>query len=81
MRTEKAPGHFDERAESFDAALGASLRAGQPAVDVDLARELWASVDAIVELAELGDLGPGQVDYDGAPYGVQYWVMRWTCND
>ena len=30
-----------------------------PAVDVDLARELWASVDAIVELAELlpSDLG------------------------
>jgi hypothetical protein len=79
MRTEKAPGHFDERAEAFDAALGASLRAGHPAVDVDLARELWASVDAIVELAELdGDLGQGQVDYDEAPYGVQYWVVRWT---
>ena len=29
MRTEKAPGHFDERAEAFDAALGASLRAGR----------------------------------------------------
>lgn len=77
MRTEKAPGHFDERAEAFDAALGASLRAGHPAVDVDLARELWASVDAIVELAELGgDLGEAQVDYDDAPYGVQYWVIR-----
>ncbi|MDX6374467.1 MAG: hypothetical protein QOD98_3455 [Nocardioidaceae bacterium] len=78
MRTEKAPGHFDERAEAFDAALGASLRAGRPAVDVALARELWASVDAIVELAELDDLGEVQVDYDDAPYGVQYWVVRWT---
>jgi hypothetical protein len=77
-RTEKAPGHLDERAEAFDAALGASLRAGHPAVDVDLARELWASVDAIVELAELDTLGDAQVDYDDAPYGVQYWVMRWT---
>jgi hypothetical protein len=77
MRTEKAPGHFDERAEGFDAALGESLRAGRPAVDVALARELWASVDAIVELADFGDLGPAQVDYDDAPYGVQYWVMRW----
>ncbi len=28
-RTEKAPGHFDERAEAFDAELGASLRAGR----------------------------------------------------
>jgi hypothetical protein len=78
MRTEKAPGHFDERAEAFDAALGASLRAGRPAVDADLARQLWASADAVAELAELDDgLGEAQVDYDDAPYGVQYWVMRW----
>jgi hypothetical protein len=79
MRTEKAPGHFDERAEAFDAAVGTSLRAGHPALDVGLARELWADVDAIVELAELDDLGPGQVDYDDAPFGVQYWVVRWNC--
>jgi len=81
-RTEKAPGHFDERAEAFDAALGESLRAGRPAVDAELARELWASVDSIVELAELGlgGLGEAEVDYDDAPYGVQYWVMRWTCD-
>jgi hypothetical protein len=77
-RTEKAPGYFDERAESFDAALGSSLRAGRPAVDVRLARELWASVGAIVELNDIGDLGPGQVDYDDAPYGVQYWVVRFA---
>ncbi len=77
MRTEKAPGHFDERAEAFDAALGESLRAGRPAVDVDLARELWASVDALVALGELDDLGEARVDYDDAPYGVQYWVVRW----
>ncbi len=76
MRSEKAPGHFDERAAAFDEALAASLRAGRPAVDEGLARELWASVDAIVQLADLDDLGPAQVDYDDAPYGVQYWVMR-----
>jgi hypothetical protein len=80
-RTEKAPGHFDERAERFDRALGEALRAGHPAVDLALARELWASTDALVELAELdGDLGEAQVDYDDAPYGVQYWVMRWDCS-
>lgn len=78
-RTEKAPGHLDDRAAAFDAALGESLRSGRPAVDVDLARELWASVDGLVELAALGPLGEAQVDYDDAPYGVQYWVMRWTC--
>ena len=77
-RTEKAPGHFDERAEAFDAALGASLRAGRPAVDVELARELWADVDAIVELAELADgLGDARLHYDDAPFGVQYWVLGW----
>jgi hypothetical protein len=82
-RTEKAPGHFDERAEAFDAALGESLRAGRPVVDVALARELWASVEALVELGELGldafgSLGAARVDYDDAPYGVQYWVNSWT---
>ena len=77
-RTAKAPGHLDERAADFDRALGQSLRAGHPQVDVDLARELWASVDGIAALAALGDLGPARVDYDDDPYGVQYWVMRWS---
>lgn len=77
MRSEKAPGHLDERAHGFDEALGASLRSGRPAVDTDLARELWASVDGITRLRELGDLGNGRVDYDADPFGVQYWVMRW----
>jgi hypothetical protein len=77
-RTEKAPGHFDERAEAFDAALGESLRAGRPAVDLDLADELWASVHALVALEDLGPLGEARVDYDDAPYGVQYWVVQWN---
>jgi hypothetical protein len=81
MRTEKAPGHFDERAARFDAALGESLRAGRPEVDAVLARELWASVDGISGLAATSHLSRGQVDYDDAPYGVQYWVMRWSDGD
>ncbi|ABL83652.1 MULTISPECIES: hypothetical protein [unclassified Nocardioides] len=76
-RTEKAPGFLDERAAAFDAALGASLRAGRPEVDAGLAAELWASVAGIERLAGLGDLGPAQVDYDDDPFGVQYWVLRW----
>ena len=75
-RTEKAPGHFDERAEGFDAALGASLRAGEPVIDVALAEELWADVAALEGLTGLSE---ARVDYDEAPYGVQYWVMRWNC--
>ena len=76
-RTERAPGHLDERSSGFDEALGAALRAGRPEVDTALAAELWASVDGIVRMAGLGDLGPAGVDYDDDPFGVQYWVMRW----
>lgn len=77
-RSEKAPGHLDERSFAFDDALGASLRAGRPEVDVTLAGELWASVDGIVRMRELGDLGTARVVYEGDPFGVQYWVMRWA---
>ena len=39
---------------------------------------MWADVDAIVELAGVvPDLELERVDYDAAPYGVQYWVLRW----
>jgi hypothetical protein len=75
-RTEKAPGHLDERAEAFDAGLGRALRAGTFDADLSLADELLADVG---QIARLGDLaaGPARVDYDDDPFGVQYWVMRW----
>ncbi|HET6166401.1 MAG TPA: hypothetical protein VFE07_06200 [Marmoricola sp.] len=83
-RTEKAPGHFDERAAEFDAAIGTALAEGDPAalatIDLALADELWALPDADV-LRTLGDrvgrVTSAQVDHDDAPYGVQYWVVRW----
>ena len=81
-RTEKAPGHLDERAAAFDADVGRCLRDGLwesvRKIDRDLARELWASVDAIVEMASLTPrLTLAHADYDDDPYGVQYWVLRW----
>ncbi|MDP2775163.1 MAG: hypothetical protein Q8O61_16545 [Nocardioides sp.] len=79
-RSEKAPGHLDERAVAFDEALRASLVAGRLGdLDQDLARELWADVDGLVRLGREVDLDPAsvQVDYDDDPYGVQYWVIRW----
>ncbi len=91
MRTEKAPGAFDERAEAFDAAVGKALAAGDLAalesIDLALATELWAGDDALV-LAALGRrlarsgtrVVDVQVDFDDAPYGVQYWVVRWECS-
>jgi hypothetical protein len=81
-RTEKAPGHFDERAQGFDAALGEALRTGDldalRGIDRALAAELWADVEALTELEDL-EVTDVQVDYDDAPYGVQYWVVRWQC--
>lgn len=81
-RTEKAPGHFDDRAEAFDTALGAALRTGDLesllVLDQSLARELWADIDELVDLAAgLQAVTSVDVDYDDDPYGVQYWVVRW----
>jgi len=81
-RTEKAPGFFDERAEVFDASLRAALATPAPEalrqVDVTLANELWADVAALPQLADLlTGARTVSVDHDAAPYGVQYWVMRW----
>lgn len=85
-RTEKAPGHLDERAADFDATLGGALTGCDPAalagLDQELARELWASTEAFPRLAEL--LTPEAevtVDFEGDPYGVQYWVIRWEIPD
>ncbi len=79
-RTEKAPGHLDERAASFDDALGAGLRAGDlTGVDLTLATELWASVEGIAGLRDVLRGEAATVDYDDDPFGVQYWVMRWRC--
>lgn len=81
-RTEKAPGHLDERAAGFDDALCAALTAPDPAalaaVDQVLAAELWADTGSFPRLAEL--LTPDaevSVDLDDDPFGVQYWVLRW----
>ncbi|UMG91169.1 hypothetical protein [Nocardioides sp. TF02-7] len=72
-RTEKAPGHLDERAEAFDAAVGAALLAPDPAalaaLDERLAAELWADVAALRELGGLlrGGGGRGGGLRRGAP--------------
>lgn len=82
-RSEKAPGHLDERAAPFDEALGRALHSGDGAalarLDASLAEELWC-FDAPVFRA-IGPLVDGlaaTVSYDDDPYGVQYWVATWT---
>lgn len=82
-RTLKAPGHLDDRAEPFDDDLRRALLEPVPAalagVDTALADELWADVAGIRALGDL--LTPAmraEVGYDDDPYGVQYWVVRWS---
>lgn len=70
-RTEKAPGHFDPRAEAFDDGLRADLGSADPT----LAAALWADVAA---LALLPPLSEGEVLFDAAPFGVHYWVAIWS---
>ncbi|SFC67983.1 hypothetical protein SAMN04487968_109148 [Nocardioides terrae] len=81
-RTEKAPGYLDPRAEAYDALLGAALAGPDLAalkdVDLELGRELLADVEALPALVDaLAGAELVSVDYADAPYGVQYWVMRW----
>ncbi len=85
-RSEKAPGHLDDRAFAFDDALAAALRSGRPeqltALDPDLAEQLWCfDAPAWCHLGQLAPApdGPVCMDYDDDPFGVRYWVTRWTC--
>jgi hypothetical protein len=83
-RGEKAPGHLDERSFDYDEAVEAALRAGTQerlrAVDVALGEELWAfDAPALRALGELDGSFEAEVDYAGDPFGVRYWVVRWTC--
>jgi hypothetical protein len=84
-RSLKAPGSLDERAEPYDATVAAALADGDPAalaaLDVDLGDELLAA--GIRALVVLGDMTKGadvtaQLRWDGAPFGVGYWVADWT---
>ncbi|HET6560552.1 MAG TPA: hypothetical protein VFG72_01645 [Marmoricola sp.] len=83
-RTERAPGHLDDRARRFDAVIEEALRSGDAAalrgLDAEPAEELWARDWAALRV--LGELLPGcpmELDYSDDPYGVQYWVGRATC--
>ncbi|MFI0982872.1 class III extradiol dioxygenase subunit B-like domain-containing protein [Streptomyces sp. NPDC021093] len=84
-RTLKAPGYLDERAEGFDAAAARALGTADTeallALDEDLACALKAAGRApwqmLAGAAEGTGLG-GQLLYEGAPYGVGYFVAAWS---
>lgn len=85
-RDEKAPGHFDPRAQAFDTALLSGLdRADARALiglDAGLGAELLATGRAALQVmahAVLG--GPGlrrALLWSDAPYGVLYALSVWT---
>lgn len=84
--TEKAPGHLDERAGPFDAAVARALAAADPdallALDAGLGTELNAVGRApwqVLAGAALAS-GPGwrgELVYSDAPFGVGYHVALW----
>ena len=82
-RSERAPGHLDERAAAFDEELGAALAAGDTAalarLDLALGDELLAS--GLRGLAGLSGMRVAEatVDHADDPFGVMYWVVRWQC--
>ena len=83
-RTEKAPGHFDDRAAGFDDTVERALRLGDMAplrdLDAGLADQLWVrDWPALLTLADLVDGCPMVVTHSEDPYGVRYWVGRATC--
>ena len=83
-RTEKAPGHLDDRAAAFDDAVERACRRGDApglrALDAGLAEELWVrDWPALLALAGLLDGCSLEIDYSDDPYGVQYWVGRAAC--
>lgn len=82
-RTEKAPGHLDERAFGFDEALERALAAGDAAALADLdpvlADDLLAAGARLLrDLAGLSVV-EASLDYADDPFGVRYWVVRWQC--
>jgi hypothetical protein len=84
-RSLSAPGYLDPRAEGFDAAVARALAAADTAalagLDATLATELQAAGRPAWQLlaGAAEDAGlHGELFYEGAPYGVGYFVAAWT---
>ena len=84
-RGEKAPGHLDQRSFGFDATIETALGEGDPHrlrdLDAALGVELWAyDVPALQALGSaVQAVTEASLTYADDPYGVRYWVARWTC--
>jgi hypothetical protein len=85
-RDPDAPGRLDPRAAVFDEAVETALRHGDGdalrGLDEDLGRRLLCSgVPALRALGAVAAPATVHVDYAGHPFGVQYWVVRWSGRD
>ncbi len=83
--TERAPGHLDERAGPFDAAVARALATADPAalaaLDPDLAGALLVAGRApwqVLAAAVGGGAWHGELLHSSAPFGVAYHVAVWT---
>lgn len=83
--TEKAPGHLDDRAGPFDAAVAEALRtadrAALAALDPELAAELLAVGRApwqVLAGATAEGTWTGELLHSSIPFGVAYHVAVWT---
>ncbi|MGH3508926.1 MAG: hypothetical protein ACRDPI_01695 [Nocardioidaceae bacterium] len=85
-RGDTAPGFLDERAFGFDDGIAAALASGDAEtlrnLDTGLADELMVLGSMAFRL--LGWLGPpdqAELAYRGDPFGVSYFVARWSFTD
>jgi hypothetical protein len=81
-RTEKAPGHLDERAEEFDATIEKALRGGPPddalALTEGLATDLWChDLPELQWLVRAAEGARGGLTHAEATHGVAWWVGVW----
>lgn len=87
-RSVTAPGHLDERAASFDAAVAAAMGDGDAEALAELDRDLGASLLAtgVPAWRVAGSLLSARsyqatLLADVAPYGVGYFVASWLADD
>jgi hypothetical protein len=85
-RSEKAPGHFDSRAQDFDDTVAAALSAGDSralvGLDGTLADDLWCAGHPVWRAVAAATIDR-RVDRSvllshTSPYGVGYFVAEWT---
>jgi hypothetical protein len=84
-RTEKAPGHLDDRAEPFDATVAGAIRDGDIAtlrdLDPAVASELWCAGAPVwrwaMNLLDGRAVAEAALFTDTAPYGVGYFTGWW----